>query len=302
MNVVIVGSNGQLGTELQKILKNGESELGKMPGIYHGSNVTAVDIDTLDISDKSAVNKFVVDNKPDIIINCAAMTNVDQCDVDVEQAMKANAIGPRNLAEASKKEGCKLVHVSTDYVFAGNGSTPYREWDVCNPKSGYGSSKLQGENYIRDFADKYFIVRTAWLYGYKGGNFVKTMLRLAMRNGTATVVNDQRGNPTNAVDLAHHLLELAVTEEYGVYHCTCNGECSWYDFTCKIMEEFGIECDVMPCTSEEFAQKYPNSAKRPSYSSLDNLMLRSTIGDGMRTWQDAIHAYAKNYDINELKG
>lgn len=296
MKIVITGSKGQLGTQLQKILKDGYSEIGGIPEALKGCEVIPIDIDELDIADKKAVSDFIGKHKPDAVINCAAMTNVDGCETQIEVAMKANAIGPRNLAIACKENGAKLLHISTDYVFGGTGTVPYREWDVCNPQSVYGASKYLGEQYVREFCDKYFIVRTSWLYGYIGKNFVKTMVRLGKTHDSIKVVNDQRGNPTNAEDLAHHLLKLAVCEEYGVYHCTGEGECTWYDFACEIMKEFGIDCKVNPCTSEEF----PSPTKRPEFSSLDNMMLKCTVGNEMRNWKEALKVYAKNIDESEL--
>ena len=296
MKIVITGSKGQLGTQLQKILKDGYSEIGGIPEALKGCEVIPIDIDELDIADKKAVSDFIGKHKPDAVINCAAMTNVDGCETQIEVAMKANAIGPRNLAIACKENGAKLLHVSTDYVFSGTGTVPYREWDICNPQSVYGASKYLGEQYVREFCDKYFIVRTSWLYGYIGKNFVKTMVRLGKTHDSIKVVNDQRGNPTNAEDLAHHLLKLAVCEEYGVYHCTGEGECTWYDFACEIMKEFGIDCKVNPCTSEEF----PSPTKRPEFSSLDNMMLKCTVGNEMRNWKEALKVYAKNIDESEL--
>lgn len=292
MKLLITGSKGQLGNELSKILASGESELGRLPEQVQGCEVTAVDVDELDITDMAAVGAFLQKERPDVLINCAAMTNVNGCESSQDVAMKVNAIGARNLARSCEQIGCKLVHVSTDYVFAGDGDRPYVEWDICNPQSVYGTSKLLGEQYVRDFCTRYFIVRTAWLYGYVGGNFVKTISKLARERGEVTVVSDQRGNPTNAVDLAYHLVRLATTEEYGVYHCTGTGECSWYDFACEIIQLFGIDAKVKPCTTEE----YPTPAKRPSYSSLDNMMLRCTIGDEMRDWKDALKAFVQHYE------
>ena len=206
--------------------------------------------------------------------------------------MKANAIGPRNLAMAAQQAGAKLVHVSTDYVFSGEDEAEKHEWDIAGPRSVYGSSKLLGEKYVAEQCSRYFIVRTAWLYGYIGGNFVKTILKAGKERGELKVVNDQRGNPTNAADLAHHLLKLAATKEYGVYHCTNNGTCSWYDFACEFVNLAGFPCRILPCTTEEF----PRPAKRPAYSSLDNMMLRCTVGDEMRSWQNAIAAYMEHYN------
>lgn len=287
MRILITGCRGQLGNELQSIIKSGKSEIGAQPKEICEADVIPVDIDELDITDLSAVEKFVTENKPDVIINSAAMTNVDGCETMQDVAFKVNAIGVRNLAMAAKKIGAKLIHVSTDYVFAGDGTKPYIEWDTVNPQSAYGASKALGEKYALSFNDKTFIVRTSWLYGYIGKNFVKTVRRVIREKGAITVVNDQRGNPTNANDLAHHILKLALTEEYGIYHCTGNGECSWYDFAKKIAEYSGFGDVVKPCTTEE----YPSPTKRPAYSSLRNLALECSVGDEMRDWQVALEEY-----------
>lgn len=291
MKVMITGSKGQLGNELISIIKSGSSEIGKIPDEYKDCEIIAVDIDVLDISDLSATEKFIETSKPDIIINCAAMTNVDGCETMKDVAFKVNALGVRNLSMAAKKIGAKFIHVSTDYVFAGNGKTPYIEYDVINPQSVYGASKALGEKYALAFNDKTFIVRTSWLYGYIGKNFVKTVRRVIKERGSITVVNDQRGNPTNANDLAHHLLKLGVTEEYGIYHCTGEGECSWYDFAAKIAEYSGYENAVFPCTTEEYNSKYNVPTKRPEYSSLMNMALMCTVGNEMRNWETALQEY-----------
>lgn len=293
MNILITGCNGQLGSELAKNLNNGFTELGPIPEELRGAQVVCVDVQEMDITNYNAVVDLVEELNLDVIINCAAYTNVNGCETDSDTAFRVNALGARNLAMAAERFGAKLIHVSTDYVFAGDGTVPYTEWDSCNPQSVYGKTKYLGEQYVRDFCSRYFIVRTSWLYGYVGNNFVKTMLKLAREKGGAKVVNDQRGNPTNAADLAHHLLKLAVTEQYGIYHCTGTGECSWYDFASKIVEYAGIPATITPCTTEE----YPTPAKRPAYSSLDNRMLRNTVGDEMRDWQDALKCY-----IEHLKG
>ncbi len=287
MKIMITGSRGQLGNELQSILKSGRSEIGTMPEALCGAEIIPADIDELDIVDNQAVMAFVKQCRPDVIINCAAMTNVDGCESDYETAFKVNAMGVRNLAQAAKENNAKFVHVSTDYVFAGDGTRPYVEWDLVNPQSAYGASKALGEKYALEFCDKTFVVRTSWLYGYIGKNFVKTVRRVIRERGGITVVNDQRGNPTNANDLAHHLLKLALTQEYGIYHCTGEGECTWYDFAVKIAEYSGLGDTVKPCTSEEF----PTPTKRPAYSSLRNLALECTVGNQMRDWEIALKEY-----------
>lgn len=291
MKILVTGGNGQLGNELKSILTTGAAEIAKCPIDNTKVETIYTDADELDITNLEQVKEMVLNEKPDVIINCAAFTNVDGCESNQDAAFKVNALGPRNLAIVAEMIGAKLVHVSTDYVFPGVGTVPLKEFDATNPVSTYGTTKLLGEEYVREFCSKYYIVRTAWLYGYVGKNFVYTMMRLAKANDKITVVNDQRGNPTNANDLAYHILKLIATDEYGVYHCTANGECSWFDFASKIIEMSGEDCKVEPCTSEEYAAMYPNSAKRPEYSSLDNMMLRCTVGDEMRNWQDAIETF-----------
>lgn len=292
MNILIVGAKGQLGTEIMKCFERGYTELG-VPSVLKESNtVRGIDIDEVDISDLSSVRRIMSARRYDAVINCAAYTNVNKCETERELAFRANALGPRNLAIACEECGARLVHVSTDYVFPGDGSVPYTECDACAPTSVYGKTKYLGEQYVRELSTRYFIIRTAWLYGYYGNNFVKTMIKINRENGASRVVCDQRGNPTNAADLAHHILKLIPTEEYGIYHGTGAGECSWYEFTRKIVEYAGIEAEVTPCTTED----YPTPAKRPAYSSLDNMMLRATVGDEFRPWQTALKCFIENYE------
>lgn len=299
MKVLITGSNGQLGNELQSILKTGESQIGKISPEYQNCDIIAVDVDVLDITDSQAVDNFFSENRPDIVINCAAMTNVDACEVKYEVAMSVNAVGPRNLASACEKYSAKFVHVSTDYVFSGDGTVPYCEWDTTAPNTVYGKSKLLGEQYVRENCRKYFIFRTSWLYGLIGKNFVKTMRMLGSTKDEINVVCDQRGNPTNANDLAHHILKAALTDNYGLYHCTGEGECSWYDFTVKIMELSQSKCKVNPVTTEEYGKLVPGAAPRPAFSSLNNLMLKCTVGNEMREWETALADYI--IKLNELE-
>ena len=228
MKLLITGCKGQLGTEIQKQLRLGYSEIGTIPEELQNADVTAIDIDTLDLSDESAVMTYISTLKPDIIINCAAYTNVDGCETNRETAYQANTIVPKNLALAAEANQAKLIHISTDYVFDGkdNGYKPRTETDKPNPISAYGETELQGELFVQQYCTRYFIVRTAWLYSYYGKNFVKTIVNAAKKYGKLEVVNDQLGNPTNASDLAQVLLQLAVTDNYGLYHCTGEGICS----------------------------------------------------------------------------
>lgn len=302
-NVALIGTNGQLGLETLRLLEHKmnfhlDSKLSNF-------RFKAVNLQELDITDKNLVLKFMIRNKPHIIINCAAYTNVDNAEEEYEKAFQVNSLGPRNLAIAAECVGAKLIHISTDYVFDGKGIlknseiSPYSEYDLPNPINVYGKTKLLGENYVKEFCSRYFIIRTSWLYGENGTNFVKTIIRAAKEKGELQVVNDQIGNPTNAEDLAKHILELAFTDEYGIYHCTGNGIASWYDFACKIVKYAGIECEVKPVSSNQYFTK----AKRPSYSCLDNMMLRVTIGDKMRNWDEALYDFIKNRlklgDMNE---
>mgnify|MGYP000109954600 CR=1 FL=1 len=218
MKIIVTGCRGQLGTEIIKQLREGRSELGPIPEKLVSATVIPVDLPELDITNYKMVDDFIRRQRPDVIINCAAFTNVDGCEVNHDAAFKANAIGPRNLAQAATKTGARLVHVSTDYVFSGreNGGIPQDEATIPGPISAYGSTKLMGEKYVEQFCHRHFIVRTAWLYSYYGKNFVKTIVNAGKKFGKLEVVNDQCGNPTNAVDLAHEILQLCVTHEYGL--------------------------------------------------------------------------------------
>ena len=287
MDIVITGANGQLGQEFQSVLAAGQADIGPIPAVFDGARLVCVGKDELDISDKDAVDAFMEGRPCDLIINCAAWTDVDGCESDMLAARRANAVGPQVLALAARAHDCKLVHISTDYVFDGEKRDAYVETDVPNPQTVYGKSKLEGELLVSNILGKHIIVRTSWLYGAHGGNFVKTMLRLAHENGAIKVVDDQRGNPTYANDLVYEVLKLVAADVYGTFHCTGTGVCSWYEFACAIVEEAGISCDKKPCTSEEF----PRPAKRPANSALENRHLADTIGDEMRLWREALKSY-----------
>ncbi len=287
MKILITGANGQLGRELQRQLAAGKSALGPVPAACFGAEVLGADLPGHDLAVPGVAARLVKEFAPDVVLNCAAFTNVNACETEPDTAFKANALGARNVAIACEKSGAKLIHVSTDYVFPGNATAPLDETAATGPASVYGSTKLLGETYVRNFCGKFFIVRTSWLYGHFGGNFVKTMQNITREKGGAKVVNDQFGNPTNAEDLAHHILQLAPTAEYGIYHCTGEGVCSWYEFAAEIVRLSGISATVTPCTTDEF----PTPAKRPAYSALENRMLRHTVGNRMRPWQQALAAF-----------
>lgn len=290
MKILITGGKGQLGSQIINILKNGTSEIGDISSAYKNAEIIGTDSQELDISDLNSVREYFKKEMPDVVINSAAYTNVDGCEGDQELAFKVNALGARNVAIAAQGIGAKLLHISTDYVFPGDGKEPYREYDIVGPVSVYGKTKLMGEEYVKQFSNRYFIVRTSWLYGYNGNNFVKTIMKAARERGHLEVVDDQRGNPTNAEDLAFHILKIILTDEFGIYHCTGTGECSWYSFAKKIIELAGIECSISPIKSDMIKRV----AKRPEYSSLDNMMLRCTVGDYMRDWEDAIEVFINN--------
>ncbi|MBQ3339094.1 MAG: dTDP-4-dehydrorhamnose reductase [Atopobiaceae bacterium] len=292
MRILITGAKGQLGHELRRLLETGEAEIGPIPEALRGSEAVYIDVDELDITDAAAVDAFFTKHDFDAVINCAAMTNVDGCEKAEEAAYRVNALGPENLARASAAQGAKFVQVSTDYVFPGNEPGERVESDPTGPISAYGRTKLAGEELSLAANPRTFVVRTAWLYGYVGKNFVKTMLRLARELGGMTVVDDQLGNPTSANDLAHEILRLILTEEYSIYHCTNNGTVSWAGFARAIVEGAGYDpAIVTSCTSDEYAAAHPEAARRPLFSALRNAHLEQTIGDEMRPWQEALASY-----------
>ena len=292
--ILVTGCNGQLGRAIQKEYA-GEVEfiltdVAEQEGII-----------SLDITDIDAVMAHVRQEKPDVIINCAALTNVDGCEKMWDTAYKINAIGPRNLSIAATAVDAKLVHVSTDYVFAGTEAAPRTEFDTPDPISAYGKTKLEGERFVEQFAKKYFILRTAWLYG-DGKNFIKTMVRLSKTHDEVSVVCDQFGSPTSAVELAKMIHFLEPTENYGTFHATCEGETNWADFTDVFFAKLGITTKVNHITSEEYARMYPDAARRPAYSNLDNYMLRLTTDQfAMAHWEDALDVYLKDLDVDAIE-
>lgn len=290
MRILITGAYGQLGNELSRIIENGSCHIGKIDIIYKNSNLIRTRSQELDITNLRSVITHLNLMKPDLIINAAAYTDVDGCEVNTEKAFQVNALGSRNLAIGASKINAKLVTISTDYVFNGNSKTPYKEYDLPSPLNVYGKTKLLGEEYVREFCSKYFIIRTSWLYGSSGSNFVKWVIAQAKQNPSLKVVNDQTGNLTNSEDLIYHMLKIVQSEEYGIYHCSGNGECSRFDIARKIISTLKIPCTLSSIKSAELNQQ----AKRPEYSSLDNMMLRCTVGDKMRHWESALEDFVKN--------
>ena len=292
MRILITGSLGQLGSELRRIINGGASVLGVLPAIYHDAELLTVDVDDLDITDSDAVDAYFDEYRPSLVFNCAAYTNVDGCESDEETAYRVNALGVKHLARACAHLGSRLIHLSTDYVFSGEGTVPYTESDKPDPRTAYGRTKRAGEEFVLGYCPDSIVCRTAWLYGHEGGNFVKTMLRLAREKGELTVVSDQVGNPTCAVDLAWQLVLLAASSERGVFHATGNGEpVSWHTFAKRIVSQAGLDVPVHPCTTDEF----PRPARRPAFSALDNKRLRDTIGDSMREWTVALDSFLEEY-------
>lgn len=274
--IIVTGCNGQLGRAVNEFYK-GAADI----------DFVNTDVGELDITSIDRVMELVREVKPYAIINCAAHTNVDGCETDYDNAFRINAVGPRNLSIAARETGAKLMHISTDYVFDGkNRENPYVETDKPDPCSAYGSTKLAGERFVRDFADRYFILRTAWLYG-DGKNFVKTMLRLSETNEKIRVVNDQVGSPTSAAELAKAIGALLFTENYGLFHATCEGSCSWADFTKEIFRLAGKSTRVEEISTEEYGAPAP----RPAYSILENRMFKLTTDFMFADWHDAIAAY-----------
>jgi dTDP-4-dehydrorhamnose reductase len=282
MKILITGAAGQLGQAL----------LQEIP--RRGWLAVATDLPELDITDPAQVQHGLAQHRPKVVVNAAAATRVDDLEADPDLALKVNSLGPRNLAVACRRLGAKLVHISTDYVFDGRKTGPYLEWDPAAPLSVYGRSKWLGEEYVRQQCPEHFILRTAWLYGYPGPNFVMTILN---RAGTLApgqefkVVRDQRGSPTSAAALAVQALALADTDAFGTYHATCQGETTWYDFARLILHTAGLSTPVTPCTTGEF----PRPAPRPANSVLANRLLQVMGLDLMPHWQEAFAEFWRQY-------
>lgn len=286
MKILITGSKGQLGIEITKKLRENEK-----------NDLILTDLDELDITNIDSLMPFIRDLKPYVIINCAAYTAVDECESHSDLAYKVNTIGPRNLAIASSDIGAKMVHLSTDYVFNGIGIhgdlgtiRPYNEFDKPDPNTIYGKTKYESELIVKDINPRNFTIRTAWLYG-EGNNFVRTMLKLSKERDQLKVVNDQHGSPTSTKDLSRMICYLINTDNYGLFHGTCEGECTWFEFTKEIYRLMGVTTEVIPVASEEFRRP----AKRPKYSVLDNYMLRLTSNFTFHHWKDEISDYLQLY-------
>ena len=286
MKVLVTGVKGQLGFDVVKELKK------------RGYDAVGVDINEMDITDAEKVTEVITDVNPDVVVHCAAWTAVDAAE-DEENIPKVRAInvsGTQNIADVCKNINCKMIYISTDYVFNGLGTEPWqadcREYD---PLCVYGQTKLEGELAVSQTLDKYFIVRIAWVFGKNGNNFIKTMLNVGKKFDTVRVVNDQIGTPTYTYDLARLLVDMAETDKYGYYHVTNEGGyISWYDFTCEIFKQVGYDTEVVPVTTEEYGL---SKAVRPFNSRLDKSKLTENGFKPLPVWQDALERYLKEIDF-----
>ena len=278
-NILVTGSNGQLGNELRLVVEERDKE----------NNYFFTDVEELDITNKSDVSQFLHANNIDVVVNCAAYTNVDKAEDECEIADLINHIGVKNLAETCKERDGFLIHISTDYVFDGTKNTPYAETDETKPLGVYGETKLRGENAIISSGCEYVIIRTSWLYSSFGNNFLKTMQRLTAEKESLKVVFDQVGTPTYAGDLSNVIHTIIQKDEADIknqiYHFSNEGVCSWYDFAIAINEASGHNCNVQPCHSIEF----PSKVTRPSFSVLDKTRIKNVLGIEIQYWHDSLY-------------
>lgn len=277
--LLIIGSNGQLGSDMVQLSKQA------------GFNISALDFPDIDITDATQTDHHISNFKPDYIINCSAYTAVDNCETHQKEAFAVNALGPQNIAASANKNGAVLIHISTDYVFDGNKNGPYFENDPALPQTVYGRSKLEGERFIAEQMRNYMIFRIAWLYGINGTNFVKNIRNIAQKrleeNKPLTVVNDQFGTPTYTREVCRQILSMIDKPYYGVFNCTNEGYCTWFEFAQKIVKAAGINVKLLPCTSEELARP----AKRPFNSILENHRLKKLGLNIMNDWKTAFDEF-----------
>lgn len=275
MKVLVTGVRGQLGHDVV-------NELEK-----RGVETVGVDIQEMDITDSASVDRVMKEAAPDAVIHCAAYTAVDAAEENEELCRRVNAEGTRNIAAVCKELDIRMIYISTDYVFDGEGERFWEPDDERAPKSVYGQTKYEGELAVQELLDKYFIVRIAWVFGVNGKNFVKTMLNLSKNHDTVRVVNDQFGSPTYTYDLARLLADMVQTDKYGVYHATNEGVCSWYEFACAIFREAGIKMNVQPVSTQEYGAK----AARPANSRMSKEKLTENGFERLPSWQDALRRY-----------
>ncbi|SFE21900.1 dTDP-4-dehydrorhamnose reductase [Paenibacillus catalpae] len=280
MKILVTGAYGQLGHDVVKLFSVSHEVLG-------------LGRKQLDITNETQCVEVIEAFKPDVVIHCAAFTDVDLAESEEELAFKMNDFGTQNVARASANIGAKLCYISTDYVFDGKASNPYVEYAPTNPQSVYGKSKRAGELAAQMFSARYFIVRTSWVYGQNGENFVKTMLKLAQERDRLEVVSDQFGSPTYTKDLVHFLVQLISSEKYGIYHASNTGICSWYDFALAIMEESGYKVEIKPCSTDDF----PRPAPRPKYSAIAHTAIHSNGFEDFRPWRKALEEFLKSFGV-----
>lgn len=275
IKVWIAGSNGQIGHALNEVLDPLEIE------------VLNTDKDELDITDTEEVLNFGIVNRPDVIINCTGVTDTKLCEEEPELAYRVNALGARNLSIVARKNGAKMVQLSTDDVFDGKSKKPYTEFDDTNPLTVYGASKRAGENYVKEFTHKHFIIRSNWVYGHQGNNFVNRVLEAADQGISLSVASDQFGSPTSAKDLARMIIYLIGTNEYGTYHVTCSGVCNRYEFAQEVLRLAGKNTTLKSVPTEQSDL----SSVRPPYAVLDNFILRIIEVYDMPDWKESLKAY-----------
>ncbi|WP_407725150.1 dTDP-4-dehydrorhamnose reductase [Ruminococcus sp. JL13D9] len=291
MKAFVTGVGGQLGYDVMNELKRREYEV-------FGSDITESADIKLDITDKNAVEKVLCDIRPDAVIHCAAWTAVDVAEDEDnrEKVYAVNVTGTRNIAEVCKQLDCKMIYISTDYVFNGQGTEPWKA-DCIDfaPLNYYGQTKLEGELAVAELLDKFFIVRIAWVFGLNGKNFIKTMINVGKKYDTVRVVNDQIGTPTYTHDLARLLVDMVETDKYGYYHATNEGGyISWYDFCCEFYKQYGLKTKVIPVTTDEYGL---SKAARPFNSRLDKSKLTEMGFEPLPTWQDAVKRYLEEVDL-----
>ena len=304
MKFFVTGVGGQLGHDvMNELAKRGYTGVGSdmapsYSGVADGSAVTTMPYVSLDITDPVAVEKVIFEVKPDAVIHCAAWTAVDMAedDANVSKVRAVNAGGTQNIANACKKLGCKMTYISTDYVFDGQGTSPWKpDCKDYKPLNVYGQTKLEGELAVANTLEKYFIVRIAWVFGLNGKNFIKTMLKVGESHDTVRVVYDQIGTPTYTLDLSRLLVDMNETEKYGYYHATNEGGfISWYDFTKEIYKQAGLPTKVLPVTTAEYGL---SKAARPFNSRLDKSKLVEAGFKPLPTWQDALARYLKEIGV-----
>ncbi len=277
MKVLVTGANGQLGFDVVKRL---ESE---------GIEFLGTDRESLDITNEEQVTRVISDYNPDVVVHCAAYTTVDKAEDEKELCYMVNVLGTRYIAKACKDINAKMLYISTDYVFDGEGDQPFEVTDKPNPINYYGQTKYEGELEVQKLVVKYFIVRISWVFGSNGTNFVKTMLKLGKERDEISVVADQVGSPTYTYDLAMLLVDMINTERYGIFHATNEGYCSWYEFACEIFRQAGIDVKVNPIMTED----YPTKAKRPKNSRLSKIELNRVFHLKLPTWEKSVKNYVE---------